>query len=407
MIPCGREGRPDLYGLGIRLGVYIQWFGEILVELFDEADVSDVRLLGLLLSGAIVLALLVEIADQGAQAADIYIMLQLAGGSYIFLVPVYIWRALTCCHRKWDPLKWKREIPMPVYSVSTMMLMVIISALQLWFFSTYIPTNGHRCEYYGFFFTKIRLDNVAFIVINIVLHIIVILVCAGIVLSYTGFCKGQFPARRHRRRKKHHQRQPEQDPQDRIARRERARQEQRYLLRTMRSISNLIVTGLHITAIELTIRWNQFDNVDGVNTSGQTIPLLVSLGILIRLVVSHYATQVDGTSTTAGSRSRPGGGGGGGGSGRGGSGGGTSQQAQTQAPTPQMGDLDDFIAGINMDNVSDYFAHGSEAYWYARTAIQRREAAERAAARERLAARGVVPRPARVYSRGVTIMQEV
>ncbi|KAL7952093.1 hypothetical protein V8C42DRAFT_357128 [Trichoderma barbatum] len=400
MNSCRRDGRPDMYGLGIRLGIYLQWFGEILVEFFDEADVSDIRLLGLLLTGAIVLALLVSIVDQDVQAADIYITLQLAGGAYIFLIPVYIWRALTCCDKKWDPRKWTREIHMPVYSVSTMTLMAVVSALQLWFFSTYMPTKGRQCEYYGFFFTKVRLDNAAFIVVNIALHIVVILVCVGIALSYTGFWDGQFRTRRHRRRKKHRQRQPEQENQERIARRERARQEQKDLLRTMRSISNLVVYGLHITAIELTIRWNQFGNVDGVDTSGQTIPLLVSIGILIRLIVSHYAVQADGTSTSAGRRPRPVGCGGGETDQQ------TQAQAQVQASTPQMADLDEFIAGIDMDNVSEYFAHGSEAYWYARTAIQRREAAQQAAARERLAAREVVPRPARIYSRGVTIMQE-
>lgn len=163
----------------------------------------------------------------------------------------------------------------------------------------------------------------------------------------------------------------------------------------MRGISNLLVYGLHITAIELTIRWNQFDHVGGVNTSAQTIPLLVSIGILIRLIVSHYAAKADGTSTNAASGSRPVG-----------SGGGTNRQAQAQASTAQMADLDEFIAGIDLDNVSEYFAHGSEAYWHARTAIQRREAAELAAARERQAARGAIPRPARIYAGGVTIVQE-
>lgn len=207
MNSCGREGRPDMYGLGIRLGIYLQWFGEILVEFFDDADVSDIRLLGLLLSGAIVLALLVEIVNHNLRAADIYIMLQLAGGSYIFLIPIYIWKTLTCCDRKWDPLKWTREIHVPVYSVSSMMVLVIISSLQLWFFSTYMPTKGRQCEYYGFFFTKVKLDNVGFIVVNIILHIIVILVCVGIVLSYTGFWERQFRIRKHRRRKKHRTRQ--------------------------------------------------------------------------------------------------------------------------------------------------------------------------------------------------------
>lgn len=207
MNSCGREGRPDMYGLGIRLGIYFQWFGEIIVEFFDDTDVSDIRLLGLLLSGAVVLALLVEIVNHNLQAADIYIMLQLAGGSYIFLIPIYIWKTLTCCDRKWDPLKWTREPHVPVYGVSTMMVMVIISSLQLWLFSTYIPSRGHQCEYYGFFFTKTKLNNVGFIVVNIILHIIVILVCVGIVLSYTGFWKTQFRIRRHRRRKKHRTRQ--------------------------------------------------------------------------------------------------------------------------------------------------------------------------------------------------------
>lgn len=207
MISCGREGRPDMYGLGIRLGIYLQWFGEILFDFFDEADVSEIRLLGLLLSGAIVLALLVKIVDQDVQAADIYIVLQLAAGSYIFLIPIYIWRVLTCCNPKWDPLKRSREINMPVYNVSTMMLLVVISALGLWFFSTYMPAKGRQCEYYGFFFTKIRLDNAAYIVVNIVMHIAVILACVAIALSWAGFWDGQFRTRRHRRRRKHHRRQ--------------------------------------------------------------------------------------------------------------------------------------------------------------------------------------------------------
>jgi hypothetical protein len=64
----------------------------------------------------------------------------------------------------------------------------------------------------------------------------------------------------------------------------------------MRGISNLVVYGLHIAAIELTLQWNQFDNVYGVNTSAQTIPLLVSLGFLLRLIISHYATRSEGNT---------------------------------------------------------------------------------------------------------------
>ncbi|KAM0259113.1 hypothetical protein ACHAQJ_003484 [Trichoderma viride] len=405
MIPCGHQGRPDMYGLGIRLGIYLQWFGELLVEFFDEVDVSDIRLLGLLLSGGIILALIVAIANQDVQPADVYIMLQLAAGSYMFLIPIYIWRILSCCNPKWDPLKWAKEINMPIYSVSTIILLVIMSALGVWFFTTYIPTRGRQCEQYGFFFAKTKLDNVAYMVVNIIFYITIILVCVAIALSWTGFWDGQFRIHRRRRGKRNHRRQRKRDGQERIARRKRARQEQKDLLCTMRGISNLIVYGLHITAIELTIRWNQFDNVDGVNTSAQTIPLLVSLGILLRLMVSHYANRVDGSTDDANTENE--------------------SQPQPQPPIQPVGSIrgyrfqrapvpaavvpvpvpepritDDDIAGIDLDNVSEYFTHGSDAYWLARMAIQNREAAEQAASMEwqaALRARGAMPRPARAH----------
>ncbi|EGR44300.1 uncharacterized protein TRIREDRAFT_112372 [Trichoderma reesei QM6a] len=320
MVSCGREGRPDLYGLGIRLGFYLQWFGEILVEFFDQADVSDIRLLGFLLSGAIVLALLVQVADQRAQGADIYIMLQLAAGSYIFLVPMYIWKALTCCDRRWDPLGQTREAKMAVFNVSTMLLLVIISALHLWFFGTYMPTKGRQCGYYGFFFAKVKLDNTAYVVINIIV--------------------GRRPEQR-----------PEEVEQARNARRERARQQRAEVLRTMRGISNLLVYGLHITAIELTVRWNQFDNIDGVDTSAQTVPLLVSAGILTRFLLLHYEGKNDDGSTAGGRRPvNPEDG--------------SDQQAeagdedQAVDPNAEMADLDDFVAGIDLDNDGDPEARG-------------------------------------------------
>ncbi|RFU79669.1 hypothetical protein TARUN_2536 [Trichoderma arundinaceum] len=413
MISCGHQGRPDMYGLGIRLGIYMQWVGEMLVQFLDEADVSDIRLLGLLLSGAIALALLVKIVDQDAQPADIYIMLQLAAGPFIFLMPIYIWRILTCCNPNWDPLKWTSEISTPVYGVATTILLVVISALGLWFFTSYMSTQGRRCEHYGFFFAKTRLDNAAYMVVNIVIYVIIIVVCVAIALSWTGVWDGQFRTHKHRRQRHHRRSQREQDDQEHIARRKRARQEQKDLLRTMRGISNLIVYGLHITAIELTIRWNQLDGIDGVDTSAQTIPLLVSIGILLRLVVSHYATKANGSADeqppNPASRPRP--------VEPVGSRGHRFQRAQAAAPqsdatrtaaqAPEPGFLGEYGAGIDLDNVSDHFAHGSDGYWLARMAIQHRDVAEQAAATEwqaALQARGAMPRPARVHVRGATIL---
>nr|WOD46607.1 hypothetical protein [Trichoderma atroviride] len=393
MASCGHPGRPDMYGLGIRLGIYIQWFGEILVEFFDEADVSDIRLLGLLLSGGIILGLLVAIASRDVQPADIYIVLQLAAGCYIFLIPIYIWNTLSCCDPKWDPLNWAGEIKMPVYGISNVMLLTVISAIGIWFFVTYIPTKGRQCEQFGFFFAKIKLDNTAFVVVNIAIYVAIILVCVAIALSWMGFWDSQLLVHRRHRRRRSHRTQQERGDQERIARRKRARQEQKDLLRTMRGISNLVVYGLHIAAIELTLQWNQFDNTNGVNTSAQTIPLLVSLGILLRLIVSHYATRVDGSTdeqcTSAGNEPQPVD---------------PEDPGGCRSPIPELEVLNEYVAGMDMDDVSEYFAHGSDPYWLARMAIQNRQIAERAAAMERQRARGTIPRPSRAHARGVTVL---
>lgn len=166
----------------------------------------------------------------------------------------------------------------------------------------------------------------------------------------------------------------------------------------MRGISNLLVYGLHITAIELTIRWNQFDNIDGVDTSAQTVPLLVSAGILARFLLLHYEGRNDDASAAGGRQPvNPG-------EGPEQDAGGQNHDQDQADPNAEMVDLDDFVAGIDLDNVSDFFEHGSPNYWLARTAIQRRAAAEMAAARDRLRARGVIPRPARVHSRATTVI---
>lgn len=72
------------------------------------------------------------------------------------------------------------------------------------------------------------------------------------------------------------------------------------LLRIMRGLSNVTVFGLHITAIELCIHWNELDGVNNLTTSAQTIPLFLSVGTVLHVVFSHYAAAItDGASTVA------------------------------------------------------------------------------------------------------------
>jgi hypothetical protein len=187
MALCYIEGRPEMYGLGIRIAFYLQWAGVTLLTYFDERSLPDIRLLGLLLSGAMSLSLVIQVANDRLQPADIYISLLLAAGIFIFLVPIYVWRALTLCNPYWNPLRWIRENQIPAVRFAHFGLVVAVASLATWYYTTFLPSWDNDCEQYGFFFTKVSLHNTPYIAFNAILYILMIVVCAGILLQKVGF----------------------------------------------------------------------------------------------------------------------------------------------------------------------------------------------------------------------------
>ena len=65
-------------------------------------------------SSAAFLGLVVQITLAALQPADIYVVLLLAAGIYLALVPLYVWKALTCFNRHWDPFRWSRGPSSPL-----------------------------------------------------------------------------------------------------------------------------------------------------------------------------------------------------------------------------------------------------------------------------------------------------
>lgn len=199
---CQSEGRPDMYGLGIRLSFYVQWFGAALIQYMDETYLSDVRLLGLLLSAAAAVALVVQLtSDDHLGPVDIYLTLLLSLGVYLFLVPVYLWRALTCCNPYWNPARYARDEPSPAIKLSNFIIVVTLAAIGVWFTANYLPGLDSRCHYYGFFFSKVDVEKTAFIAFSAMFYLIIILVCAGIILVKSG-CEMNIWAKERRRRAK-------------------------------------------------------------------------------------------------------------------------------------------------------------------------------------------------------------
>ena len=67
MTPCGFPGDADFYGLGVRLGFYLQWTGTILVTLFVPQDVKFFRSVNALFQIAILASLFrITVADRSS-----------------------------------------------------------------------------------------------------------------------------------------------------------------------------------------------------------------------------------------------------------------------------------------------------------------------------------------------------
>jgi hypothetical protein len=227
MAVCEIPGRPDLYGLGIRVAFYIQWTGAVVVSFVDESEIADIRFIGVLLSAAVTLSIIICASSSPSfstsnvsstndydtngnpplQPADVYISLLLAAGMYLFLVPPYVFRAFTLCNPYWNPLQRRGEPPAlgTVFRWCNFLLLLAVSSVGVWFYTTFLPqwwgrAGGDGCDQYGFFFSNISLDNRAYVAFNALLYILILVVCAGIIFVKSGCCSMIYTEKRKRRK---------------------------------------------------------------------------------------------------------------------------------------------------------------------------------------------------------------
>lgn len=203
MATCHIEGHPSNYGLGVRLTFYLQWFGMILASWLLESDALNLKFLNSLTVAATSVGLVLEMAT--FQPVEIYVVLLLSCGTLYFLVPVYLWRLLTCCRPWWDAERWNRTRMGCIFRAGTGLMFGILLGLQIWFWSAGVyqsPTGTEtQCKQYGFLFGQVRLDNHGVTAVNIVIHLVVLLVGTWKLGAWVGaFDECQWYRRRKRRR---------------------------------------------------------------------------------------------------------------------------------------------------------------------------------------------------------------
>lgn len=273
MALCQYPARPEMYGLGIRIAFYVQWAGLALLDYLSTEDLQPIRLLAILLSSAATLGLVIQLAKEDLEPAEIYIVHLLAVGTYLFLVPIYIWRALTLCNSYWNPRRWSRERPAPVYKLLNFLLVAALAGIGIWFYTSYLPgLPDGSCSQYGFFFGRVSLRNTVYVAFNSILYILIAIVCVGILLMSAGW-DIQVWAKVRRKRK--------------------TRSSHVFNMHLLRTFFNVAVLGTLIAAVEMAISYNELDATNNVDSLAQTIPLILSAGIVGRTIVKQFVPQPD------------------------------------------------------------------------------------------------------------------
>lgn len=186
MATCHFDGNPDMYGLGIRLGFYLQWLGLIFADALGVYDeISSIRFANTSFVVAEFLAILIQISQMTIEPLDIYIVLLLCYGAYLFLLPLYFWRIITRFDSRLDPTRWHTVEPGNFDNQLNYLLLIAVSSFQIWFWSVAAEREPIACEYHAFIFVKIPLENTGFRAANMSLYsgLLVIATLSYVVLA--------------------------------------------------------------------------------------------------------------------------------------------------------------------------------------------------------------------------------
>ncbi|KAG9029305.1 hypothetical protein FS837_003596, partial [Tulasnella sp. UAMH 9824] len=273
---CGFDGDNNTYGLGIRLGVYIQWFCTALCNFLGpskEEEAKNMRGINLCFQASVTGGLLyITITggrSQGAgqlYAAEVWIMLYLCLGGYLM-----------------SGFEYERNTP-NIQGVFQHFLNTLWGSYAIWFIFTGMDQMAHPpCSHYSFFWTKVDMYHWSRVVYKILLIIIAVVSTLGLLYSLISLC---YPALLMRFR--NNSREPRVPD-----------QRQRLIL----LIVPWQLLGFLVATTELTIRWNHIHNVNSIGETGQLLPLIVACLTFAPLVYKVFAERLNKAKTSSSSES--------------------------------------------------------------------------------------------------------
>ncbi|KAK5663058.1 hypothetical protein OQA88_6474 [Cercophora sp. LCS_1] len=314
---CKIVGKPEYYGIGIRVSFYLLWAGLTLARWLCEPTLFIVLLVThFIYACAVFLGLVITITTSTAlSAAEVYLTMVLISGLACYVrIPYYIWRVATCFHKKMDSGFYYYHLGFKdadtetmsgpyVYGVMETCFMACVVGLQMWFWFSGVESSdlhhngrdygGVPCELQdqvGFVFRPAALSSPGFRAFNLVLIFAIRESVRGaekraepeMAENEVGFSTPEFEFTTY----------------------EPATSKLAILaFKQLQTIFDLLVTPIVVSAVELTIEWNHIENVNSANAPGQLIPLLLGLlGLLMvvaEIILRLLASEGDSNSSEA------------------------------------------------------------------------------------------------------------
>jgi len=187
---CQIQGNSDMYGLGIRLGFYLQWFSRIVTDillvrsrLLDHerrlksltAEVQGNRFALQCFVGATFIAIIYQTHTGSGNVVDLYISLLLCFGCYLHLIPTFLWRIVTGFDPVFDPTRWSPVPRSLTYRILNHLLVLASAAFQLWFWARKVEQDSPKdCKLFGFLFAKLSIRSSGLRITNILVQTIIL-----------------------------------------------------------------------------------------------------------------------------------------------------------------------------------------------------------------------------------------
>ncbi|KAF1991724.1 hypothetical protein K402DRAFT_322668, partial [Aulographum hederae CBS 113979] len=152
---CTFDGNPDFYGLGIRIGIYLQWITALLANHFLREAIDTNLETNTIFLLALFIATAVTTANNTVQTAELVVLLHLCFG-FLFSI-LSIWG-----HRTAIAGVNQKKIRFPLMgSFFRLTLATALSAFGLWFWfkGNDLSRRPLECADYTFFFSRVDLGS--------------------------------------------------------------------------------------------------------------------------------------------------------------------------------------------------------------------------------------------------------